>query len=147
MAAPRRVIVIGGGVIGLSAAVACAERGHSVTVLEQAPAQRGASLGNAGMIVPSHFVPLAAPGMIALGLKWMWNPESPFYVQPRLSWDLLTWALRFWRASTRQRVERAAPLLRDLHLASRAAYERLAAEADFGLAQNGLLMLCQTSHA
>ena len=47
------------------------------------------------MIVPSHFVPLAAPGMIRLGLKWMWNPESPFYIRPRVSWDLLAWLWRF----------------------------------------------------
>jgi D-amino-acid dehydrogenase len=103
-------------------------------------------LGNAGMIVPSHFIPLAAPGMVALGLKWMWNPESPFYIKPRLSWELVTWGARFWLASTRQHVERAAPLLRDLNLASREAYVRLAADEDFGLVQRGLLMLCKTQH-
>src|SRR5579871_3711408 len=99
----KRVVIVGGGVIGLSAALECVRRGHRVSVIEYAPNRRGASLGNAGMIVPSHFTPLAAPGMIALGLKWMWNPESPFYVQPRLNWDLAMWGLRFWRASTRQR--------------------------------------------
>jgi len=144
----KRVVIIGGGVIGLSAALECARRGHRVTVIERDPARRGASLGNAGMIVPSHFIPLAAPGMVALGLKWMWNPESPFYVRPRLDWDLLTWGVRFWRASTRRQVERVAPLLRDLHLASRAAFARLAAEEDdFGLVQRGLLMLCKTAQA
>src|ERR1700761_1558635 len=105
----KRVVVVGGGVIGLSVAHECARRGHRVTVIERAPERRGASFGNAGMVVPSHFIPLAAPGMIALGLKWMWNPESPFYIQPRLVWDLITWAIRFWRASTPERVKRAAP--------------------------------------
>src|SRR5260221_6980984 len=100
----KHVAIVGAGVIGLSAALGCVRRGHRVSVIERAPMQRGASLGNAGMIVPSHFIPLAAPGMIALGLKWMWNPESPFYIQPRLSWDLLTWVARFWQASTHQRV-------------------------------------------
>ena len=62
----------------------CALRGWRVTVVERNAEQRdGCSFGNAGMIVPSHFVPLAAPGMVALGLKWMWNPASPFYVKPR----------------------------------------------------------------
>ena len=97
-----------------------------------------------GMIVPSHFIPLAAPGMVALGLRWMWNPESPFYIQPRLDWDLAVWAWHFWRASTRERVERAAPLLRDLHLASRAVYEQIGDEC--GLVRKGLLMLCKTQH-
>lgn len=140
----KHIVIIGGGVIGLSSAVECVRRGHKVTVIECAPAQRGASLGNAGMIVPSHFIPLAAPGMVALGLKWMWNPESPFYIQPRLSWDLVAWAARFWLASTRARVERAAPLLRDLNFASREAYLRLAEDEDFGLVKRGLLMLCKT---
>ena len=77
----KHVAIVGGGVIGLNAAFECARRGHRVSVIERAPTQRGASLGNAGMIVPSHFIPLAAPGMIALGLKWMWRwPESPFYI-------------------------------------------------------------------
>ena len=139
------MVVIGGGVIGLSAACECAKRGHRVTVIERARARRGASFGNAGMIVPSHFIPLAAPGMVALGLKWMWNPESPFYIKPRFDWDLIAWAWRFWRASTREHVERCAPLLRDLHLASRAAYEMIA--DDCGLVRRGLLMLCKTQRA
>ena len=146
--AMSRIVVIGAGVIGLSVAEQCARRGHRVTVIEQAPEQRGSSLGNAGMVVPSHFVPLAAPGMVALGLKWMWNPESAFYIQPRFDWDLITWAWQFWRACTRERVERAAPLLRDLHLASREAYAQLADSGeDFGLVRHGLLMLCKTRHA
>src|ERR1700722_19640553 len=135
----RHIVIIGGGVIGLATALECARRGHRVTVIERDPVRRGASLGNAGMIVPSHFIPLAAPGMVALGLKWMWNPESPFYIQQRWRWELLPWALRFWPASTPQRVDRAAPLLRDLQLASRAAFERLTGESDdFGLVQRGL---------
>ena len=134
--------------IGLATALECARRGHRVTVIERDAVRRGASLGNAGMIVPSHFTPLAAPGMVALGLKWMWNPESPFYIRPRLSWDLLSWGWRFCQASTGSRVERAAPVLRDLQLASRAAFARLAGEADdFGLVQRGLLVLCKTPAA
>ncbi len=141
----KNVVVIGGGVIGLSVAAECARRGHRVAVIEKSRGRRGASFGNAGMVVPSHFIPLAAPGMVALGLKWMWNPESPFYIKPRLDWDLIAWAWRFWRASTREHVERCAPLLRDLHLASRAAYEQIG--EDCGLVRKGLLMLCKTQHA
>jgi D-amino-acid dehydrogenase len=141
----RHIVIVGAGVIGLGVAAECARRGHRVTVIERARARRGASLGNAGMIVPSHFTPLAAPGMVGQGLKWMWNPESPFYIAPRLDWDLITWAWWFWRASTREHVQRSAPLLRDLHLASRALYEQIG--DDCGLVRKGLLMLCKTQHA
>src|SRR5205814_1614184 len=71
--------------------------------------------------------PLAAPGMVALGLKWMWNPESPFWVRPRLDADLCRWALLFSRAARPARVAEAAPLLRDLSLASKICFEALAA--------------------
>lgn len=146
----QRVLVIGGGVIGLSTAYYCARRGFRVTVLDRNPEQRdGCSFGNAGMIVPSHFVPLAAPGMVALGLKWMWNPESPFYIKPRLNAELLSWAWKFWRAATPAHVQRSAPLIRDLSFASRACFEELAAlpDNDFGLVQKGLVMLCKTQHS
>ena len=167
----KRVVIVGAGAIGLSAALHCARKGHRVTVLERnGPQRNGCSFGNAGMIVPSHFVPLAAPGMVKLGLKWMLNPESPFYIKPRLDRDLFDWALKFWRASNAEHVRRSAPLLRDLNFASRALFEEFAdapasapafpqsiratgrggdrrAIGDFGLVTRGLLMLCKTPHA
>jgi D-amino-acid dehydrogenase len=146
----KHIIIIGGGVIGLASAYYCAQRGYRVTVIERNGGEHGnCSSGNAGMIVPSHFVPLAAPGMVALGLKWMWNPESPFYIKPRLNRDLLDWGLKFWRAATLEHVNRSAPLLRDLSLASRACFEELAAlpDNDFGLVKKGLVMICKTQHA
>ena len=146
----KKVVIIGSGIIGLCSAYYAARRGHQVVVLDQgSPEDKGCSHGNAGMIVPSHFTPIAAPGVFKLALKWMWNPESPLYVKPTLNPALLGWAWQFWRASTRSRVERAAPVLRDLGLASLACFEELAAspEHDLGLAQHGLLMLCKTQHA
>ncbi len=144
----KKIVIIGAGVIGLSTAAECVRRGFRVTVIERRGAQRdGCSFGNAGMIVPSHFIPLAAPGMVALGLKWMWNPESPFYIKPRLSPDLAAWSYRFWRAATPAHVTRSAPLLRDLNLASRERYVELAGHENFGLVKKGLLMLCKTAQA
>src|SRR5436190_9181295 len=144
----KSVLIIGAGVIGLSTAYYAAARGHRVTIIERGAAgDGGSSAGNAGMIVPSHFIPMAAPGMVALGLKWMWNPESPFYVKPRLSPELLDWGIKFWRASTAARVGRAAPVLRDLHFASRTCFEEIARQHDFGLVKKGLLMLCKTPHS
>jgi D-amino-acid dehydrogenase len=146
----KRILILGAGVIGLCTAYYAALRGHSVTVLERGDADHGGcSFGNAGMIVPSHFVPLAAPGMVKMGLKWMWNPRSPFYVKPRLSLDLISWGLKFNKAATKAHVEKASPLLRDMNLASRSCYEQLATDLgdDFLLVKRGLLMLCKTQHA
>jgi D-amino-acid dehydrogenase len=143
----KHVVIIGAGVIGLCIAYYCARRGHQVTVIDREPEQRdGCSFGNAGLVVPSHFVPLAAPGMVALGLKWMWNPESPFYIKPRLDAELLSWAFKFWRAANAEHVKRSAPLLRDLNFASRALFEELAELPgnDFSLVKRGCLLLCKT---
>ena len=146
--AGRSVLIIGGGVVGLCTAYACARSGLQVPVLErEAPGHLGCSWGNAGMVVPSHFIPLAAPGMVGLGLRMLLNPEGPFAMRPGLNPDLLTWAWRFWRAANAEHVRRSAPLLRDLSLASRAAFEQLAGELpEFGLTRRGLLMLCKEEH-
>lgn len=143
----KHVIIIGGGVIGRCTAYYSALRGHRITLIERNPPDHpGCSFGNAGFITPSHFVPLAAPGMVALGLKWMLSPESPFYVKPRFDKDLVGWGWKFYRAANRTHVERAAPLLRDMNIASRACYNEIAAVShnDFCLAGRGCLMLCNT---
>ncbi|MGI8604747.1 MAG: NAD(P)/FAD-dependent oxidoreductase [Verrucomicrobiales bacterium] len=164
----KSALIIGGGIIGMCTAYYTARRGFRVTVLDrQSRDGDHCVLGSAGMICPSHFIPLAAPGMIKLGLKWMWYPESPFRIKPRLDLNLLTWAWFFYRSANRDSVARAAPLLRDLHLASRALFVELAAlprggqrraqtlshvrqslgDGDFGFTRRGLLMLCKTTHA
>lgn len=146
MSSGRSIIVVGGGVVGLCAAYYAMVDGHSVTILERGtPDHDSCSLGNAGMVVPSHFVPLAAPGMAAYGLKVMLQPESPFYVRPRLSTELLRWGLLFQRSANAAHVARASPVLAALHLASRACYVEFASEFghEFALEKRGLLMLCK----
>jgi D-amino-acid dehydrogenase len=146
----KTILIIGGGVIGLSTAYYCAQRGHRVTLIDRNPARRdGCSYGNAGMVVPSHFVPLAAPGAVSTALKWMFNPESPLYIKPRLDGDLIAWGWKFMRAANAKHVERSAPLIRDLSFASRECFEELASllDNDFGLVQRGLIMLCKTQQA
>jgi D-amino-acid dehydrogenase len=144
-----RVLVVGGGVVGLSVAYFCARKGHRVTVVERdAPERGGCSFANAGMVVPSHFVPLASPGVVPLALKWMWNPESPFHVQPRFDAELFDWGWKLYRAATAEKAARAAPVLRDLHFASRTCFEEWATlwGNEFELVEQGLLILCNTDH-
>ncbi len=141
----KQVVIVGGGVIGLCSAYYALKRGFPVTLIEREEAAGdNCSMGNAGMIVPSHFTPLAAPGMIAKGLRWMFNPESPFYVRPRLDLDLMRWGWQFYRHSTERHVAATRALLRDLNLESRRLFAELAEDEDFGLVQRGLLMLCNT---
>lgn len=144
----RTVAVVGAGIVGLSCAYYLRREGYDVIVIDREQQERdGTSFGNAGMLVPSHFVPLAAPGVIEQGLRWMRDPASPFYFKARMSPALLRWGYHFWRASRQSQVERAAPLLLALNLASHREYQELDKElGGFGLDGSGLLMLCASDH-
>lgn len=149
MAGGKSVLIVGAGAIGVSSAYYASRAGFDVTVVERAPnEQEGCSSGNAGLVVPSHFIPLAAPGMVGLALRWMWNPASPFYVKPSLRWDLLSWCWKFYRAACASHVSRAAPLLRDLNLRSLECFEELSGltRHGFALSKKGLLVLCKSEH-
>lgn len=77
------VAVVGGGVVGIACALELARRGASVTVLERDRIGSGCSFGNAGWLTPSLSLPLAAPGMLRKATRWLLDPESPLYIQPR----------------------------------------------------------------
>ena len=80
----KKVSIIGGGIIGLCSAYYLLKDGHQVQIIDKSNITEGASFVNAGYITPSHFMPLAAPGMISKGLKFMLDSSSPFYMKPRL---------------------------------------------------------------
>ncbi len=139
------VLVIGGGIVGVCAAHYLAGRGRQVALVEQGEIASGSSYGNAGLIVPSHCTPLAAPGVLVSGLKWMLDPESPFYVKPRLDLDLIKWLLKFTAHCTDAHVRYAIPVLRDLSDASLALFDQLSALGfDFGYERRGLLLIYKT---
>ncbi|WP_291287688.1 FAD-dependent oxidoreductase [Flavobacterium sp.] len=141
----KRVSIIGGGIIGLCSAYYLAKEGYEVTIFDQSPMDDGCSYGNAGMIVPSHIIPLAQPGMIAQGMKWMFDSQSPFYVKPRLDANLIKWGLQFYKHANEKHVEKAMPALRDLSLLSKELYQDFARENNsFFYEEKGLLMLYKT---
>lgn len=141
-----RVVIIGGGIVGLSSAYYLSESGHEVTVIDKTDFSSNCSYGNAGYVCPSHFVPLATPGIVKQGLKWMWNSKSPFYVQPRLSLSLMDWGLKFMRSATPEHVERSAIPLRDIAIISQKMYEEWTKLPQFKFAyeHKGLLEIFQT---
>ncbi|WP_435623085.1 NAD(P)/FAD-dependent oxidoreductase [Flagellimonas sp.] len=138
--------IVGGGVIGLCSAWYLKDEGWDVTVVDSGDFSEGTSHGNAGMIVPSHFVPMANPRVIAQGLKWIFNSKSPFYIKPRLNQDLIQWLWHFYRSSNQQHVHYAMPILYELNEYSKQLYRELSGFEgfDFGYEDKGLLMLYKT---
>ncbi|MBN8826488.1 MULTISPECIES: FAD-dependent oxidoreductase [unclassified Spirosoma] len=141
--------IVGGGIVGLCSAYYLHKSGHQVTVFDQTTIADGCSFGNAGMIVPSHIIPLAQPGMIAKGMRWMMKSTSPFYVKPRLNLELMRWGWLFYQHATPGHVERSIPVLRDLSLLSKKLFQDLAVNGDlsFEWQERGLLMLYKTTVA
>lgn len=140
------VMILGGGAVGACTAYYLKKHGISVTLIERDRIGEACSSGNAGLISPSHYIPLASPGVITKGIRWLMDPGSPFYIQPRWSWDLFRWLLRFRSACSESRVRRSAPALHSLLQLSRSLISEYAREHpnDFGYAENGLLTVCQT---
>lgn len=139
------VAVVGGGVIGMAVALEMARRGASVAVLERGRVGFGCSYGNAGWLTPSLSVPLPAPAMFWKSLRWMFDPESPLYIQPRLDPALARWLLGFLWATRRSAFERGAEAMLNLCDWSVDLWEELSREADdFGFAREGLACVYET---
>ena len=142
----KKVLIIGGGIIGLSTAYYLQKEGHQVTVIDKSNMDTGASYVNAGFITPSHIISLAAPGMITQGIKWMFNSSSPFYVKPRLDIDFLKWTWAFKKSANAKKVASSIPVIKDINLLSRDLYEEIKASNDFNFhyERKGLMMYYQS---
>ncbi len=140
-----KVIVIGGGVIGYCSAYYLQKSGHEVTILEKSDASISPSYWNAGMIVPSHFIPLASPGVIAKGLKWMLSSTSPFHIKPRFDKDLVQWLWEFYKHSNSSHVNSSTVLLKDMNQLSNLLFQEIIEENNFNInKKDGLLMVFNT---
>ena len=143
----KDVLIIGGGIVGLCSAYFLQKEGHKVAVLDKSDITSGASFVNAGYITPSHIIPLASPGMISKGIKWMFNSSSPFYMQPRWDTDFFKWSWYFHKSSTKEKVDLAIPLIKDINIISRDLFTSIKNSGDLGdfqLERKGLLMLYKT---
>ncbi|AEV98914.1 hypothetical protein A4D02_10195 [Niastella koreensis] len=116
----KSVTIVGGGIIGLCCAYYLQKEGYDITVIEKGDITDGTSFGNAGYVSPSHFTPLASPGIVAQGLRWMLSSTSPFYIKPRLNFDLIRWLMTFWKQANTQTLHKNIPPLNDLLHLSRA---------------------------
>lgn len=139
----KKVVIIGGGIVGLSSAYYLHKEGYQVTVIDQSDFSSGASYVNAGYITPSHIISLAAPGIITKGLKWMLDPASPFYVKPRLEGDFLRWAWAFKKSANKKKVAHSIPVIKDINVFSRELYQEIknSGDFDFHYEHKGLLMV------
>ena len=98
------VLVIGAGVVGLSAAIAAQARGLSVTVVDREGPAAGASAGNAGAFAFTDILPLASPGIMRKAPGWLMDPVGPLTVPPAYALRIAPWMVRFAAACRPGRV-------------------------------------------
>ncbi len=141
----KNITIIGGGIIGLNCAYYLQKEGYAVTVIERGDITNGCSFGNMGYFSPSHFIPLASPGIIAEGLRYMLRSSSSFYIKPRLSLPLMQWAYHFWKNSNASTVAKHAPHLNNILQLSRHLINDIRDEIgnSFLMEEKGCLLMCR----
>jgi len=146
----KKIIIVGGGVNGLCTAYYLQKRNKfDITVIDRGNITDNCSFGNMGFLSPSHFIPLASPGIISEGLKYMLSSSSPFYIKPRLDLSFLRWALLFYKSSNAKTVQKNAPYLSELLNLSRRLMNEIRDELGdvFEMDEKGCMMMCHSQKA
>lgn len=126
----KHIVVIGGGIVGLTTAWSLLERGHSVSVVErEAEVASGASHANGGQLSYRYVSPLADEGVPFKAMRWLLDPDGPLRFKPELSWQQWSWMFAFLRACRGQVNRRTTSRLLALGAFSQRAFERLLDDA------------------
>ena len=129
-APPRRVTVIGAGIVGACAALYLQRDGHQVTLIDRRGPGGGASYGNAGGIVLSACCPLAMPGVLRRVPGMLLDPHGPLVIRWRYLPRLAPWLLDLVRASRPARVETISRALTALLTHAETAWREVAGAAE-----------------
>ena len=144
-----KVLVLGGGVIGVTSAYYLQRAGHEVTLLErQTDVAQETSFANGGQVSWSSASPWASPGIPLTALLWLFKPHSPLVLRPRLDPALWSWLVKFLGNCTAARY--AINKQRQVRLA-RYSHECLVAlrnetPFDYGATTRGTLFLYRNAH-
>src|SRR5712691_3438576 len=109
-----RVAIVGGGVIGMACAFALLDVADELVLLDASTVGGGASAGNTGWVTPSIATPLAAPGVLTLGLRSALDPRGALVIRPSLDPAWIAWLLRFARSSRLAAYRRGVAALLEL---------------------------------
>lgn len=135
------IVVIGGGIIGLTTAYHLAREGERVTLVDARSTGLGATAVNAGWIVPAEAAPVPGPGVVLTSLKWMLKPDSPLYIRPSAHPQFIRFMLGMWRRSNAR--DQRAGFAAHLRLAENSIemFDEYRADGmDFEMHRDGLLM-------
>lgn len=140
------ILVIGGGIIGMSCAYELSQQGAQVTLIDKGEVGYGCSYGNAGWVTPCFAMPLPMPGMLLKSIGWLMDPDSPLYIKPSADPMLFKWLFRFLRSMNQPLMLQSIKSLVEISQYSVDAYSKLNEKFpnSIGFDQKGLLMVSQT---
>jgi D-amino-acid dehydrogenase len=122
-----RVVIVGGGVIGITAAHFLQQQGYAVTVIDRGKIGAACSHANCGLVTPSHVLPLAEPGVLQMGLKAMFDRNGPLRIRPGLNFSLWSWLLKFAKRCNEKDMLNSAAGIHAILQSSRGLYDQLIA--------------------
>jgi D-amino-acid dehydrogenase len=140
-----KVVVIGGGVVGMCCAYELQRGGADVHVLERGRVGGGASRGNTGWVCPSFTYPLPAPGVIREGLRGLLRGGGPLAIRPSLDPTFLRWLLAFRRSCSRERWEQGVRAFIGLNARTLECFDTYTEIGiEFEMHRSGLLLVATT---
>lgn len=128
----QKIVVVGGGIVGLASAWHLQRGGAEVTLVERHEIAAGSSWGNAGWLAPALTLPLPEPAILATGIRALLSPRSPVYVPPRWDPKLFGFLAGFARHCTDRRWRQALQVFIAANADALDAYDELAGAADTG---------------
>lgn len=141
-----RVMVIGGGIVGLCCALELERGGADVTLVERDRCGQATSRGNAGWLMPATTLPVGSPGIVAQAAKWLIQPDSPARLRPRRDTEFLRWCWQFLRYASGARYEHAVTAMLEFNRSIIPLYDALheTPGIDFEMHDDGLLLVALT---
>ncbi len=139
-----KVLVLGAGITGITAAYVLASRGHEVEVIDQEhSAAEQCSYSNGAQLSYTHAEPWANPGALPKLMKWMFRDDAPLVMRFRPEIHMMKWGIKFLRNCTTARAHEHCEIMLRLGMHSKNKMQQIIDETsiEFDHQNNGILHL------
>lgn len=107
----QRIVVVGAGIVGVSAAIWLRRAGKEVTIVDRSAPGQGTSYGNAGVLAACSVVPVTVPGLARRAPRMLLNPDFPLFLRWSYLPRLASWLARYLSHATDAETRRIASAL------------------------------------
>lgn len=138
----KKVVIIGGGILGLSSAYYLTKYGASVTILEKDEFGQACTKGNLGWVFPAIHAPVPEPGLILNSIKWVMKKDSPLFIKPSALPQISGWLKQFMKFCNEESFKQGQKALLTLSKSTNFLYDELEIDGvEFEMHRNGMLFL------